>query len=188
MATTRTLPDHDRCDTHRGYKLSCEQYESLIADSGQRCELCRKLSTETSYGKLYIDHEGHDWAVRGLLCTGCNSVIRTFKTFPPGTRKANYLLNAWWKRQCASAGLPTSKSPEPPTGSAIRDQFRIVWLHERDGKWRPHGQGKPGISWLSWEDIYRLRGPHNMAPFDLYGPESNEWLRWAAERATGARV
>jgi hypothetical protein len=179
----RTLPDHDRCDTHRGYKLSCEQYERLLARSGQRCEItvCRADVRETSQRKLSIDHSGPWWAVRGLLCTRCNTRLKDGRGWFEGGPE--YLANTWWIQECRRVGMPTQLAPEPAIGAAIRDQHGIAWIHETDGLWHAHGRTRPGASRLTWERIYDMRGPHNMAPFDVHGPDGSELLRWRVEKA-----
>lgn len=182
MATSHTLPDHDRCDTHRNYKLSCEQYEFLLARSGQVCEICGKSVKDTSERKLRIDHAGPKWAVRGLLCNQHNVKLQAGHGWFPGS--AEYLARTWWVQECARLDVPTTLAPEPPIGSAIRDQFQTIWVREADEQWHPYGPGSPGVSRWTWEFIYERRGPQNMAPFDVYGPEGTERARLATERVT----
>ena len=175
-----TLPDHKWCNTHRTHMLGCEQYEQLLARSGQRCEICRTPGKDCPRGKLAIDHFGHDWAVRGLLCNTCNTSLsaEVARACPPWA--AGYLSNSWWIKECERLGVPTTLAPEPDYGSAIRDQFGVMWMREGDGKWRPSGHGRPGISWASWEWLYRRRGPHNMALIDL---DEDSWHWRSAEKA-----
>ena len=71
--------------------------------------------------------------------------------------------------------MPTDRTPEPDYGSAIRDQFNVVWLREGDGQWRPRGQGRPGISCASWEWLYEQRGPQNMALLDVDREDRGEF-------------
>ena len=175
MAAERTLPDHDRCDTHRQYKLNCEQYERLLARCGQLCEICRGSAAETKTGKLCIDHSGPKWAVRGLLCNTCNTSLRDGRGWFPGGPE--YLAGTWWVQECARVGVPTKLAPEPAIGSAIRDQFGTVWMHIETGDWR----GNCGEPCTTWERIYDMRGPHNMALLDLHAP-GNESARREAER------
>lgn len=175
----RTLPDHDRCDTHRKYKLSCDQYERLLARSGQRCEICRGSAIGTSFRKLFIDHSGPAWAVRGLLCNTCNTRLRDGRDWTPGG--AEYLAKTWWVQECARVGMPTKLPPEPPIGSVIRDQFGTVWLRNELGEWRAE-RGSCGEPCMAWERIYELRGPHNMALLDTEGPDGDDHIRWAVDR------
>lgn len=181
--TPGTLPDHAGCNVHRIHKLGCAQYEELLARSGQCCEICGLPGSQNTRGKLHIDHLGHDWAVRGLLCNGCNTALNKGVAERNAHWAAEYLANSWWVKECERVGVPVELAPEPDYGSAIRDQFRVVWLREGDGKWRPRGRGRPGISWSSWEWLYEQRGPQNMALLDLYSPDGDGWLQWDAERA-----
>ena len=167
-----TLPDHDRCVIHRGHLLGCKQYEQMLTRSGQRCEICGRPSAECVRGKLVIDHYGPDWGVRGLLCDTCNKNLTTRAR--AARWAADYLANAWWVKECERLGVPLEITPEPGYGSAIRDQFDVLWMREGDGKWRPSGAGRPGISWASWEWLYDHRGPQNMALLDL---DADPW-RW----------
>jgi hypothetical protein len=68
---------HETCH-HRIYSLTCTAYETLLARSAGRCELCSKSATEEYNGKLVIDHESRiGWeAIRGLLCQKCNAHMR----------------------------------------------------------------------------------------------------------------
>lgn len=175
----RTLPDHDQCDTHWKYKLSCEQYERLLARSGQLCEIDRKSVRHTQTGKLNIDHSGPWWAVRGLLCTPCNTALRNGSAWLPGA--AEYLANTWWLQEGRRLGLPSSLGDEPEIGSAIRDQCMTVWIRYADGLWHPHG-GRTNGTAATWQGIYDMRGPQNMVPFDACGPGSNEMVRWYVDR------
>lgn len=175
----RTLPDHDQCDTHWKYKLSCEQYERLLARSGQLCEIDRKSVQHTQTGKLNIDHSGPWWAVRGLLCTPCNTALRNGSAWLPGA--AEYLANTWWLQECRRLGLPSSLGDEPGIGSAIRDQCMTVWIRYADDLWHPHG-GRTNGAAVTWRGIFDMRGPQNMVPFDVYGPGVTEMVRWYADR------
>ena len=180
MDASRTLPDHDRCDTHRGYKLSCEQYELLLTRSGQVCEICGKSVQDTSERKLAIDHSGPKWAVRGLLCRAHNTQLQAGHGWFPGS--AEYLARTWWIQECTRLGIPTKLADQPPIGSAIRDQFQTIWIREADGHWHPYGPGSPGVSRWTWEIIFERRGPQNMAPFDVYGPNGTASARLQVER------
>jgi hypothetical protein len=183
-----TLPDHERCSVHRLHLLGCEQYERLLSRSGQQCEICRAPGTDSTRGKLRIDHFGYAWAVRGLLCNTCNTRLTSDAARRHAPWAAGYLADSWWIAECRRLGVPVAEAPEPGHGSAIRDQWNVTWLREGDGKWRPHGSGKPGISSATWTWLYEHRGPQNLAPFDLHGPEAralpnHPYLVWESERA-----
>lgn len=188
----RTQPDHDWCTTHKKYMLGCDQFERLIARSGQRCEMCGAPGTAgLSSGKLHIDHDHTrpNWAVRGLLCKVCNPVLTKLAAERRPPWAVEYLDNAWWLKECERVGAPTTIAPEPDCGSVIVDQYDATWLREGDGLWRPQGRNRPGISSADWPWLYRCRGPHNLVPVDLYAPPEDwhplwwEHLTWEAERA-----
>lgn len=162
----RTLPDHDRCNTHRGYKLSCDQYESLLARCGQRCEICRYVNGAPGRLKMHIDHRGPRWAVRGLLCNGCNTRLQDANAFSGAA--ARYLVRPWWKRQCAAHGIPADpRNAQPPVGSAIRNQWGVIWMHVSQDRWLAPIQPGKGTPLPGWSGLYDAYGPHNLAPFDL---------------------
>lgn len=166
MTVSRTLPDHSGCARHSNYKLNCAQFEDLLAESGQRCQLCGTPGRETPLGKLCIDHAGPWWKVRGLLCGRCNVTLGTHRQFPPGPQ-CDYLASAWWKRQCATAGLPEGLRAEPPVGAAIRNQWGWIWIHSSDWRWNAPNRNGCGLPTRSWERLYHSYGAHNLVPFDL---------------------
>lgn len=182
-----TLPEHDRCDNHRRYKLSCQQLEELIERSGQCCEICRTHSARTSWQRLHIDHCGPLWAVRGLLCGNCNICLEDDKA---GSLEAkNYLANAWWEQRCAAIGVPASLRPEPSIGSAIRNQFGAIYIRRNDYLWEAERQNSHTPPPMQWGRLYRSYGPHNLEPFDLRaaldGDSLERSVRWALENAAG---
>jgi hypothetical protein len=160
VTTVKTLPDHERCDTHRHYKLSCAQYEQLIARADHRCEICRRGQLGR---KLFIDHDGALWSVRGLLC---NTSLRSGNRFSRAA--SDYLDNAWWIQQCHAIGVPVKPlGSQPPVGSAFRNQWGVVWIHTRQDHWHAPMQPGRGSTGPFWETLYRAYGPQNLAPVDL---------------------
>jgi hypothetical protein len=162
----RTLPDHARCDRHRYYKLSCDQYESLLARSGQLCEICQRPPAKQA--KLLIDHGGSLWAVRGLLCNPCNTRLQHDNAWCPAAKK--YLANAWWVQECVKLGYAGDWRPptEPPVGSAIRNQWGIIWVHCEPERWHAPNQDGHGWPQHCWKQIHSSYGPHNLVPYDLH--------------------
>jgi hypothetical protein len=83
--------------------MSCTEYAALLQRADSRCEICRIAAAETSHGYLVIDHDyayGFDGgAVRGLLCSPCNTRI----AYPTNTanREAamRYLANPWHQQK-----------------------------------------------------------------------------------------
>jgi hypothetical protein len=57
----------------RKYKLTKQQYESLVAEQGGVCAICGDGV------KLSVDHNHTTNKVRGLLCTSCNIGLGLFK-------------------------------------------------------------------------------------------------------------
>ncbi len=68
---------HEAC-SHRSYFMTCDEFEALLARADGRCELCKIPAAESGRGKLVIDHDGRisQRAVRGLICSKCNSHLR----------------------------------------------------------------------------------------------------------------
>jgi hypothetical protein len=126
-AIRRRFPHQPRC-RHRNYHMSCAEYEHLISRAGGfRCEICRSGPPvyadldPTPYVGLNIDHDhalGYR-AVRGLLCTGCNAILREVDA---GTRAADdkvrmFLANPWH----VEVGIDTHGCPpDCPYGSHRR--------------------------------------------------------------------
>lgn len=167
MAGT-ALTEHGGCTRHRHYKLSCDQFDALLAESGGRCQICRQLPEDTSHGMLCIDHSGWLWAVRGLLCGTCNSSLG--KLNDNWDRAREYATRPWWVRQCEKLGLPVVLAPEPRMGSAIRNQFGLIWIRRDPGPgswWEMPTQRGQHRTPMSWEGVYDAYGAHNLVPFDL---------------------
>lgn len=157
----RTLPEHEKCDRHKHYKLSCLQYERMLSESGRACQICRGAWTN---GKPHIDHYGSQWAVRGLLYVGCNVQLMADNVFRP--EAAGYLANPWWSRQCAALDLPTDLGAEPPVGSAIRNQWDSIYVRISDRRW--YGAPRKRNSYARcWRTLYSTYGPQNLVPYDL---------------------
>jgi hypothetical protein len=178
VAADVALLDHGGCTRHRHYRLSCAQFDSLLAESTGRCQICHRQPRETSHGILCIDHWGPLWAVRGLLCGTCNATLGVLRDNWVMARE--YLARPWWLRQCDTAGLPSDLRPEPPLGSAIRNQFDVIWVRrstEPGGWWETPCQRGHRWTPLSWEHLYLTYGAHNLASFDLsalFAAELNE--------------
>lgn len=167
-AVTKTLPDHEKCATHEAYSLTCEELEGLLAECGRRCQICGIPSGETPAGKLFIDHDylHGKWAVRGLLCVGCNNRLGHDTRFRPEV--AGYLENAWYIRVLAEQGITPQIPDEPPVGSRVRDGFGMYWTRQRDGLWRSDWRSCRSRA-LHWCSIYRERGGAHRLTVVKYG-------------------
>lgn len=56
------------------YDISLEEYDAMMESQGGRCLICKE-----SYDDLVVDHCHTTGAVRGLLCSRCNSGLGFFK-------------------------------------------------------------------------------------------------------------
>lgn len=165
--TKRTLPHHATC-RHEAYRLSCAQFETLLADCQYSCATCGSTGAETTLGTLVIDHDGQvgEWAVRGMLCTPCNVSIRIDREDPDWAEK--YLANPWWRRMLAERGVDPV-TPEPPYqqyinreegwtfGTSIRSFDGRIWYREGD-VWTRHAR-KGATEVVSWQELLRAYGP-----------------------------
>lgn len=87
--------------------MSCAEYAALLQRADGRCEICRIPGAETSHGYLVIDHDYaygfSGGAVRGLLCSSCNTRI----AYPTNTENREaaerYLANPWHLARAATA-------------------------------------------------------------------------------------
>ncbi|TDD27351.1 hypothetical protein E1287_34610 [Actinomadura sp. KC06] len=98
---TPTLADlvgHQTCQ-HLVYRISCEEFEALWGRSRGRCEICGAPESEVPGSKLFIDHDRRIslcYAVRGILCAKCNSLMRYVDRGEKASAEAErYQRNAW---------------------------------------------------------------------------------------------
>lgn len=160
MAERATPPRHDRtCASHRVYRLTCEEFDILAAAYGNKCAICGIDGSATDHGLLCIDHDSHrgNWAVRGLLCTACNTRIDAFG-HRRSAREEAYLADPWFLRRFAELGLRTEPQPEPAIGS-------VATVHLQ--RWQRTGRGweRPGrlcYQARSWHRLNHDLGPHRI--------------------------
>ena len=147
------------CLTHRTYHLTCEDFGVLIDDHGAVCALCGILGPDTDHGVLCIDHDGYTgpWAVRGLLCSPCNTRIDAsgYRRTP---EEDAYVANPWYRRRFAALGLSFMPEPEPEIGTivAIRKQRVQYWRRSETGWQRASGRSRI----CTWRELNRDYGPH----------------------------
>ncbi|WP_354006232.1 endonuclease domain-containing protein [Streptomyces bobili] len=144
--------------SHRVYQLDCDDYDRLVRHAAGRCQICAVPPEQTKHGFLVIDHDDAvgQWAVRGLLCSNCNTGL------PTGSMPAHataYLTQPWWRSEAERRGQDTAPWPEPPSGSVVAACRGLRWHREGDS-WRHVAKyrGAP----RSWWWLQRHYGPHNM--------------------------
>lgn len=59
-------------DLRRLYGISFDEYERMLVSQEYRCAICRAHQDDCT---LCVDHHHDSGAVRGLLCSSCNSAI-----------------------------------------------------------------------------------------------------------------
>lgn len=57
-------------------------YHQQLKTQGHRCGICRCKLESSRYTKFAVDHCHKTGAVRGLLCTQCNTALGLFKESP----------------------------------------------------------------------------------------------------------
>jgi hypothetical protein len=164
-------PDHGKCGTHQIYLLTCEQYEGLLEATGRRCEICGFPAGQMPQKRLYIDHARRvgDWAVRGLLCIRCNTVIGIDLEVPRNEAIATYLNRPWYVRMLAERGIGPELLPEPALGSVATPT--ACWGLPRKRTAVPRTRTARGwetdLRWLNdvkqWHDLIRDWGPHRIS-------------------------
>lgn len=144
--------------SHRVYQLDCDEYDRLVTHAAGRCQICSTAPEDTQHGFLVVDHDATvgQWAVRGLLCSKCNTAL------PDGSTPdwaADYLARPWWRLELARRGVDGSAPPEPPPGSVIVACRGLRWQRTGDS-WRHVAKyrGSP----RSWSWLLRHYGPHNI--------------------------
>lgn len=61
----------------RKFKITIEEYETILEKQEHRCAICNKL--ENSKKKMNVDHDHMTNEIRGLLCHHCNIGLGNFK-------------------------------------------------------------------------------------------------------------
>lgn len=82
--------DHYGTDYHNAaltsrYGLTVSDLQAMAIAQNHRCAICDELESELRNGKakhLAVDHDHNTGAVRGLLCSACNTGIGKFKDDP----------------------------------------------------------------------------------------------------------
>lgn len=77
--------DHRRFYLNHHYGLSLERYEEMLAEQNGVCAICKlpELSIRRgTYKSLDVDHNHATDAIRGLLCSACNSSLGLLREDP----------------------------------------------------------------------------------------------------------
>lgn len=153
---------HEKC-RHKHYRMTCEQFDDLLAESDGRCQICRLHGSQNSKQLLFIDHESRrgDWAVRGLLCNTCNTILGKDLEVPRDPAFAAYLENPWFIRMLAAHGFTSDLPAEPPIGSIVDFGGRQPQRMRTKRGWERVIHGHPWHP-RSWWQLYRSYGPHRL--------------------------
>lgn len=142
---------------HQAYGLNCDEYVEVVEYTGNRCQLCSVPAQAMFHGKLHIDHDGRlgMWAIRGLLCNHCNSLMQEGYAPPQGGDA--YLTDPWYRRLLARAGVPDQLAePEPDAVVQVRGRR----FHKVDDLWRPMQRGL--VDSYPWARLHYRFGPRSI--------------------------
>jgi hypothetical protein len=74
--------DAGRRELLKGYGLSLDDYERMVARQHGRCAVCKRREAFTDGRSWCIDHDHVTGQVRGLLCSDCNRAVGLFQDDP----------------------------------------------------------------------------------------------------------
>ena len=84
----RALNDRER---QRRFGITSQEYVEIFNAQNEVCAICKNPETATRLGKvkaLAVDHDHKNGAIRGLLCSDCNTGIGKLKDDPSVLRSA----------------------------------------------------------------------------------------------------
>lgn len=67
-------------DLKRRYNITAAEYDMMLISQNHTCKICKDVCTTGR--RLSVDHCHSTGAIRGLLCTNCNSGLGKFKDNP----------------------------------------------------------------------------------------------------------
>jgi Recombination endonuclease VII/HNH endonuclease len=81
-AHRETFPEFWK-NTHlqRQFGIGLAEYSQMVSDRGNKCDICGQPEKQERAGKvkaLAVDHDHKTGAVRGLLCSDCNTALGKF--------------------------------------------------------------------------------------------------------------
>lgn len=148
-----------RC-AHARYGITCEEYGDLQRQAQNRCQICGIPADDTPHGLLHIDHEAGrgEWAVRGLLCSRCNTQLDSNVHVLDAAAVARYLCNPWYRSKFAELGISLSPTPQPSVGSAVETSDGRTWHRDELGWGRRNRHGRV-LQPIGWATLTRRYGP-----------------------------
>lgn len=177
-------PDHGRCQ-HKLYLLTCEEYDKLWSRTNGACTFCGATGT------LHIDHDADAgaWAVRGLLCSRCNTALDSSRALLPDAAVADYLANPWYR---TGLGLSSERPAEPPIGSHWQLPNGAV-IHRIHRGWVRKAGPRPTAFCTTWVGLWYRYGPRGLQPVPALPPDGDDPVRtfmadWEIEMDTAARL
>ncbi len=167
LAYVRQHPRPRTGCVHRKYLLTCQEYDALMTYAGRRCQMCGFEGGDRQRLWLVIDHDHRraQWAVRGILCSHCNTQLGRFEnglTVKIDEAAARtYLAQAWVDTYF---GIDrTARKPEPPVGSIVfapRGTHAGRYGRFPEGWQRLQGWKYNHTSIVTWSVMNRRYGPH----------------------------
>lgn len=76
------------------YGLTIDEYDAMAVAQDGRCAICHRVETKRNNGRtqpLSVDHDHETGAVRGLLCSRCNSMLAFFEDLELHAAATEYL-------------------------------------------------------------------------------------------------
>jgi hypothetical protein len=88
----RDRPKKKAGELRRQYGLTMEEYKQMLHEQGGGCAICGAVPPEDKW--LHVDHCHESGAVRGLLCSPCNTSLGGFRDRADLLRKAATYIEA----------------------------------------------------------------------------------------------
>lgn len=109
----------------RAYRLSIERFAQIFAEQGNRCGCCS--ATDPGDASWHVDHDHRTGAIRGILCSGCNTGIGQLGDDLEGLQRAVTYLQAHAARggHAQAKEPPKQQIPEPKPSRIMRRCFDL---------------------------------------------------------------